>query len=389
MIDPDHRTLPITMTPLTPIELATNKVYGQDPAVPPLPRVPDDLTALEALESVVLPAVARPPCVVTFSGGRDSSLVLAAATRVARREGLPDPVPATIRFVDIEGAEESEWQELVVRHLGLDEWVSRDIRTDLDFIGPLASSVLLRHGVLWPLNIYLHESLISHARGGSIMTGMHGDAVFGGGRWLNVNELLGGRRRFRVRDTLRVGLAVSPRVVKRRIMKRRLHVPPWLTRIGREAFIEAKTRSESGAPRRWDQWMDNLARRRSVRVAGESMEKLADDADALLVQPLGSPLVLATLAHQGGTRGIGNRTSLMRSLFTELLPDELLARGDKAVFGDAFIGRWTEEFVRDWQGDGVDTEWVDPEVLKEAWTPENFDFRSSLLLQAAWLSQQT
>lgn len=78
------------------------------------------------MEHAVLPAVSRPPCVVTFSGGRDSSLVLAVAANVARREGLPQPVPATINFKGIKTAEESSWQELVIRHLGLDEWVHRD-----------------------------------------------------------------------------------------------------------------------------------------------------------------------------------------------------------------------------------------------------------------------
>ena len=386
MIDGDPLAGRATATVLAPLELATNKVFGLDPAIPPLPQVARDLTTLEALEAAVLPAVARPPCVVTFSGGRDSSLVLAVAAKVARQQGLPDPIPATLRFVDIELAEETSWQEMVVRHLDLHEWVSLDVATDLDFVGPLASRVLRRHGVLWPLNIYLNEALIGHAQGGSLMTGMHGDAVFGGGRWLATNELLGGRRRPNLRDGLRLGLAMAPRWAKRRVMRGRVHTPPWLRPVAREAFLEAKTRSEAGVPTRWDLWMDNLARRRSTRIATDSMQRLTDDADALLVQPLADRSVLATLARHGGSRGIGDRTATMRLLFTDLLPDQLLARGDKAVFGDAFVGRWSREFARDWQGEGVDADFVDPEILREAWLRDEFDFRAALLLQAAWLS---
>ena len=389
MIDGNRLTGRATATVLTPLELSVNKVFGIDPAIPPLSEVPRELTTLEALEAAVLPALARPPCVVTFSGGRDSSLVLAVATKVARRHGLPDPVPATLRFVDNERAEETSWQEMVIRHLDLHDWVSKDVITDLDFIGPLSSRVLRSHGVLWPLNAYLHEALMDHARGGSLMTGMHGDAVFGGGRWLATNEVLGRRRRPRLRDGLRLGLAMAPRWAKRRVMRRRVHTPPLLRPVAREAFVDAKARSEAGAPTRWDLWIDNLARRRSVRIATDSMQLLTDDADALLVQPLADRSVLATLARQGGARGIGDRTATMRSLFTDLLPDQLLARPDKAVFGDAFVGKWTRDFARDWQGDGVDTDFVDPDALREAWLGDDFDFRAALLLQAAWLSSDS
>jgi len=85
---------------------------------------------------------------------------------------------------------------------------------------------------------------------------------------------------------------------------------------------------------------------------------------------------------------LGDRTAIMRSLFTEVLPDQLLARPDKAVFGGAFVGRWTRDFARDWQGDGVDHDLVDPEILRASWLAEKFDFRGALLLQAAWLHQQ-
>src|SRR5687768_3761316 len=107
---------------LTPVETATGIVLGDGADPGPLPAVPPGETALAALERACLPALERGRCCVSFSGGRDSSIVLATATRVARREGLPLPLPVTNRFPLAGHTDESHWQELVVRHLGLDDW---------------------------------------------------------------------------------------------------------------------------------------------------------------------------------------------------------------------------------------------------------------------------
>jgi len=51
MIDREPGSGNTTVTTLTPLELATNRVYGPDPAAPPLPVAPADLTTLAALEA--------------------------------------------------------------------------------------------------------------------------------------------------------------------------------------------------------------------------------------------------------------------------------------------------------------------------------------------------
>src|SRR5262245_27960985 len=107
-----------------------------------------------ALGLALMPALRRPPCVVSFSGGCDSSLVLAAATETARREGLPLPIPITVRVAGDAESDERWWQELVIRHLALPDWTRVEVGDDLDCIGPLAQSVLLRHGVLSPANVH-------------------------------------------------------------------------------------------------------------------------------------------------------------------------------------------------------------------------------------------
>ena len=69
--------------------------------------------------AAILPALLRPPCVMSFTGGRGSSLVLAVAVQLARREGLELPVPATIRMRGSANADESAYQERLVIRLGL------------------------------------------------------------------------------------------------------------------------------------------------------------------------------------------------------------------------------------------------------------------------------
>lgn len=288
----------------------------------------------------------------------------------------------------MQGADESSWQDLVLRHLEIDERIIIDVRTDFDLVGPLVGKLLLRHGILWPLNVYLHAAFVEQARAGSLMTGMMGDGLFGGGRWLAVKEVLAGRRKPVPRDVLRLGLAFAPRWVRERVMERRIEPLPWLQPEARAAFIESRSQAEASTPWQWDRWIDQLSRRRAWRIAKESMDQLAAAEGTTHVEPLADRSFLASLAHTGGKRGIGDRTRIMRALFADVLPDQVLARSDKAVFGSAFIGAETREFAWTWKGGGVDPAIVDPDALRAAWLAERFNTRAALLLQAAWLHEQ-
>jgi hypothetical protein len=125
---------------MSPEEITWGYLVGNDGTLPAPTEPPP--TPRAALEEALLPLVTRPPCGVAFSGGRDSSLVLAIATRLARMHGVPDPVPITRRFPTVAAADETDWQELVVRHLGLREWERIEFHDELDIVGPLAQ----RHG---------------------------------------------------------------------------------------------------------------------------------------------------------------------------------------------------------------------------------------------------
>ena len=125
---------------LTPLEIASGLVFGLGPSER-LPTAKEAGTPLEALERAILPALKRPPCLVSFSGGRDSSTILAVAVRLARRQGLELPIPATNRFPVVGQSDDVEWQERVVVHLGLTDWIRTEYTSELDSVGPVVVRV--------------------------------------------------------------------------------------------------------------------------------------------------------------------------------------------------------------------------------------------------------
>ena len=158
---------------LTPLDVASGLVLGFSPPEPvPTSGDIDAGTPLAALELAILPALLRPPCVMSFTGGRGSSLVLAVAVQLARREGLELPVPATIRMRGSANADESAYQERLVIRLGLTEWVRLQVEEECDLVGPVATAVLRRHGFLWPSDAHLWTPLLDWAFGGSLLTGV-------------------------------------------------------------------------------------------------------------------------------------------------------------------------------------------------------------------------
>jgi hypothetical protein len=118
---PDPAPSPLRALPLRPLEAAAGLALGLDERST-FTIYPTDLDPLEALIAATGEVVTAGPAYVSFSGGRDSSAVLAAATVAARRQGVPDPIPITQRFAGVASTEEASWQEMVVDHLGLTRW---------------------------------------------------------------------------------------------------------------------------------------------------------------------------------------------------------------------------------------------------------------------------
>ena len=378
---------------MTPLELAAGTVFGIDPDTPPLPEVPPGLTARAALEKVVLSALLRPPCIVSFSGGRDSSAVLALATHVARREGLPLPVPVSMRFPHCKTADEDAWQELLVGHLRLPDWTRLSFDHELDTVGPYAQAVLNRHGPLFPSNAHAHLPVVEQAPGGTLLTGFGGDELLDPGwAWHRVNQVLVGRRRMRRRDLVRIAVAYGPAPLRRVALRRRFrNIPPrsWLRPDAQRRLADADLDDLVAEPVRWDIGVDVAWwRLRYRRVIEDSLERVGQMHRVAVQHPLADGLVLAAVAREAGRAGFGDRTKAMEHLVGDLLPAEVAARSTKAVMTGAFWNRHAAGFAASWDGTGVDPDLVDVNALRERWmgTGRQMDDRTGSLLQSAWLA---
>ena len=379
---------------MTELELACGTVYGFDDSLPPLLVGPVEPAPRIALQNAVRPALLRPPCVVSFSGGRDSSAVLAVATEVARTEGLPLPVPVTLRFPGAADSVENQWQDLVVHHLGLPDWQRLEMAEEMDIVGPIARPVLLEHGVQWPFNSYFHVPIFELAAGGSVLTGVGGDELFSAGQWHRENLVLSGRRRPSPLDPVRIALALTPAFVRRRYLARRIgpqrHPRTWLApealAASRRAQVESATRESLAFSRsiRRSWWP-----RRSRLVGQASLDALAAHHDVRCVSPLCAPELLASFIHARGWRAFTNRSQAMADLVGDLLPADLTSRPTKAGFGEVFFTSTARRFAQTWDGTGLNTDVVDTPRLKDLWTDDGDvpDARSFGLLQAAWVAK--
>lgn len=360
---------------------------GEHPLASPLdPR--SDADPLEALARAVVPALEESRCFVSFSGGRDSSVVLAVATKAARKLALPPPIPITLRFPNDPSADETRWQELVVRRLRLPDWIRREVGDEIDFVGPIAADSLRRHGVLFPANAYVHSPIIDIAAGASLLTGFDGDGLFSGWRWLRVADVLSGRSAPELRDAARIALAGAPPALQAAVLARREPLPAWLRPDARRLAAATIARERADEPVLWRRRVSWWARRRYHHMARWSLDQLASTRRTQLVHPLLDPAFLAAVAARGGLLGFGDRTAAMRALFSGVLPDEVLSRAGKASFDRAFWGSHSRRFAESWNGRGVDTDLVDAEALRDAWRSESPDTRSALLLQSTWLAEE-
>jgi Asparagine synthase len=365
----------------TPLETASGLVFGVEPPVPESGCAWGD--AREALERAVLPALRRPPCIVSFSGGLDSSSVLAVAARVAQREGLPAPIPVTLRFPGLPEADESEWQELVISALQLCDWERLEIRDELSVVGPYATDVLRRHGLLWPFNAYVHAPILDAAKGGALLTGVGGDELLAGSRWDRVGEIGRLRARPRMHDARGVVLALAPRPLRERILRERCPVVlPWLREHAQASLDRLWAAQESSEPTRAASRRPWRLRLRSLRSTVRSLAVIAADRDVVPIHPLVDPGLAAALTR---THVSASRGAWLGAALGDLLPSSLYGRRSKASFNAAFWRGDARALAGEWDDSGVEAELVDGEGLRTAWRVDAPDGRSFLLLQALWL----
>lgn len=377
---------------LTSLDLAYGLPAGFD-ASSPSPVALRQQNPVAAMEACLLEALQRSPCIIGFSGGRDSSTLLALAVRVARREGLELPIPATLVFPGSAAADEAAWQQLVLDHLGVieREWVT--VRGDVfDAVGSVSRQALSRHGLLWPFNTHFHSPLFELASGGAVITGFGGDELGRASIACRAARLLAGRRRPQLRDSLVLGLAFSPRPLRMAVHRSRasakLEHMPWLTAEGRSSVTRAYASDEAAIPISWRGRVTGWIRRaRYFSVCQDSLQALASGYGTTVYNPFLDEGVLDALATSGGFAGYGSRAALVEMFAGDLLPPSVVTRRTKGTFDDPMLTDTAREFARNWLGGGVPLSLVDPEQLRAHWLGENINLLSLTMMQAAWLHE--
>lgn len=349
--------------------------------------VAEPVTPRQALDAAIRPLLERQPCIVTFSGGRDSSAVLAVAVDIARRHGLPLPVPVTRRWPAYPETDESRWQELVVRHLGLADWERIDF-DEMDLVGPTCAASLAVHGPLWPPLLHTWPRVFERARGGSILTGEGGDELFEVRRATPVRRMLAYPRQVRpplLNDAVAWGM---PRSIRRRVMRDELRqgLPPWLSPAPATRWVEEVEAWTLGEPYRWDRAVTRAVSDEGHGVGHHNLAVMAALHGTRIAHPLLDSAFGAALVRQGGRLGYPGRTSAMRLLFADLLPDELLARRDKVFTNTVVFAAATRAFARDWTGAGVDPDLVDVARLRHELAAPRPHPAAALALQAGWVA---
>jgi asparagine synthase (glutamine-hydrolysing) len=314
--------------------------------------------------------------------------VLAAAAVAARRHGLELPIPVSLRYPDAPETEESDWQELVVRHLVLQDWSRVTIGDELDLVGPIAARHLLRHGVLWPPNVHSLVPVAEEVRGGSVLTGYGGDHLLRCWPPQTLVAVLRGHRRPAWRDPLRLALCAAPTPVRYMRRSGDTRPMPWVTVRARRAFVHAHAHVYAHEPRSWATWLQWRLRRRGLVLAQRHLAMVARDGGVTIGHPLLDPGFLGALARQGSVLGMGDRARIAARVAGAALPSAVTARRTKALFDGAFWSEPSRRFVERWDGGGVDPALVRANALRIEWQGSLGGIGTAMLLQSAWLAAQ-
>ena len=345
---------------------------------------------ISALEDVLRPALQMNPCVLGFSGGRDSSALLAVAVRLARREGLAEPIPLTNRYPTLPETDENEWQELVIRHLGIREWLRRDIGGELDLLSESARRSLLSYGAQWPATLHNRAPTISAAAGGCYIDGEGGDAMFGEFRVTPFTQLVRGKRSLNMDAIRKSMLALSPAPARRRVLSRQLpahYFRPWLKPEASETFLRAVVDDEARRPLSYAAALKRSASRRGVVIAFANLDTMGRSLGVAYIHPFLDQRFISALSKTTGALGHTSRTAAMTALFGDCLPASLLARLTKPHFNGAYVHDATREFLATWDGSGLDENLIDVDGLRQMWSGPVVHGGSFQLIQAAWLAQ--
>lgn len=344
-----------------------------------------------ALGSAIERTLDSGPPAVAFSGGRDSSLLLAVAALVCRRAGMEPPLPVTLCMPSaVAEADERKWQELMLEHLQIPHWHRIPIGGELDLVGPYARRHLVRDGLLFPANAHSVVPMLEAAGPRCLIVGLGGDELLTPQQWRTVHDLLGRRRGPQRRDVVRLAAGTVPRSIRgllRPSDTNGLDAMEWLRPAAKRQLARGSARRFE-EPVSWGTAIRHVASRRDVILPFRAMQRLARADGHRVEAPLLDPGFVGALARAGGRGGWGGRTATMNALARDLLPADVVGRTSKAYFNRVFFGEESRAFAAEWSGQGLDETLVDADALRGEWLSEIPDFRTALLLQSAWLADR-
>lgn len=374
------------IVPLDPLEVACGFVFGprRTPRPPTPAERPPGQALRDVLDDILARSLAEGPCHVAFSGGRDSSIVLAAAARVARTRGLPAPIPLTAFYPEQPSSWETEWQELVLAHLGLDEWRRFDVTTELDALGALATGALREHGAYWPPNAHSMVLFAREAGAGTLLTGGGGDELFREWYWRRASLRELARLRPRRRVLKWAAYYQLPLRVQQRVRRFDPTPVPWLSEEA-QARLDVAMRSALNAEPSYTEALEAYIDSRYLECLRGTLDTFAAGEGVALVEPFYDPAVIRAVGRERPKWGFASRTQSFEHFFSDLLPPEVLRRSTKAYFTGAAWGPSARSFTASWdQRTGIDPSLVDGRRLAATWAAEVPDGRSLTLLHAAW-----
>jgi asparagine synthase (glutamine-hydrolysing) len=350
-------------------------------------------TPAAALVDAIAQLLDDRPCLVEFSGGCDSSLVLAAARQACRQVGHDAPIPVSYRYDDPR-SEESDWQHLVLDLLGLrDRHLVVDARGRAELLAPEACRLLREVGLVWPGTILARAGLWAELPAGVLLTGEGGDEILGVRRATAASQLSrralrpGGRRAL-------LGAALhelSPHAARQRGFAAAAldgYGPWWLEEGPRRELcrlIAAELADEPLDPARFPRYHLSLAR---VWVVVDNLRAIAARYGLQWEAPLLDPAVAASIARSTPRHAYLGRAALLDRYFTELLPGRIRHRESKALFTDAHFGPSTRAYLAEWSGDGA-PDGVDVDWLRRHWRGRSIAMGTHLLAQAVWLAAES
>jgi asparagine synthase (glutamine-hydrolysing) len=265
-------------------------------------------------------------------------------------------------------ADETSYQESVVRRLGLSEWARIHPADSLDILGDLSSRLTQRHGLLYPGNIHFLVPMLDIVRGGALLTGLGGDEVLEG----HGNHALAAMMTAQQRPSRRTVRSLAKRYVLRGRQRDRSREAmdgyfSWLVPQARRLVIERMVESLMSDSLWADRQLTTITyRMRYLHRARTDLSRVAADFGVDVTHPLLGAEFVGAVADRYGRVGFSSRTESMEQLFGDLLPDDVIRRTSKAVFDEVFWTDTAAERVRELSLSPV-AEYVDEEALRRHW----------------------